>query len=253
MKYLNKRILWLFLVFFIILTLVIGMNWLWNNDPSIKDNNSNTPPAPTGSDEQDVDSNTFVVRFVTDNGMVIAVNECDKGAALIPPTSPQRIGYVFTGWDGNFSNITQSTDITARYTDISRTVNVIAADTVYTYDADEFEVLIGIYGEVSFCGLDMEITYDSSLLEYIEATEIDDCVILNDETSGIIHTNYVSTNNTTGEVAFMTLRFKAKTTNNAETGLQIKVNSMYLLDEGEALAKAEYQALQNRIIIGGTE
>jgi len=229
------------------------MIWLGNNDPSIKDNNSNTPPNATGSDEQDVDSNTFIVRFVTDNGMVIAVNECEKGAALIPPTPPQRIGYVFTGWDGNFSNITLSTDITARYTDISQTVNVIAADTVYTYDTDEFEVLIGIYGKVSFCGLDLEIAYDSSLLEYIEATEIDDYVMLNNAESGIIHANYVSSNNTTGEVAFMTLKFKAKTTQNAETGLQINVNSMYFLDNSEDLIKAEYQVLQNKIIIGGTE
>lgn len=229
------------------------MIWIGNNDPSTKDNNNNTPSTPTDNDEQGADSNKFVVRFVTDNGMVIAVNECEKGAALVPPTPPQRIGYIFAGWDGNFLDITQSTDITARYKDVSQTTNVIAADTLYVYDTDEFEVLIGIYGKVSFCGLDLEIAYDSNLLEYIEATEIDNDVILNNAESGIIYANYVSTSNTTGEVAFMTLKFKAKTTQAAETGLQIKVNSMYFLDNSEALIKADYQVMQNKIIIGGTE
>ena len=193
------------------------------------------------------------MRFVTDNGVVIAVNECEKGAALVPPTPPQRIGYIFAGWDGNFLDITQSTDITARYTDVSQTTNVIAADTLYVYDTDEFEVLIGIYGKVSFCGLDLEIAYDRNLLEYIEATEIDNDIILNNAESGIIYANYVSTSNTTGEVAFMTLKFKVKTTQAAETGLQIKVNSMYFLDNSEALITADCQVLQNKIIIGGTE
>ena len=229
------------------------MIWIGNNDPSTKDNNNNTPSAPTDNDEQGADSNKFVVRFVTDNGVVIAVNECEKGAALVPPTPPQRIGYIFAGWDGNFLDITQSTDITARYTDVSQTTNVIAADTLYVYDTDEFEVLIGIYGKVSFCGLDLEIAYDRNLLEYIEATEIDNDVILNNAESGIIYANYVSTSNTTGEVAFMTLKFKVKTTQAAETGLQIKVNSMYFLDNSEALITADCQVLQNKIIIGGTE
>ena len=51
----------------------------------------------------------------------------------------------------------------------------------------------------------------------------------------------------------MTLKFKVKTTQAAETGLQIKVNSMYFLDNSEALITADCQVLQNKIIIGGTE
>ena len=61
--------------------------------------------------------------------------------------------------------------------------------------------------------------------------------------------NYVSTNNTDGEVTFMNLKFKSKTTTKAETNLQIDVNSMYLLDSDENLVKSTYQVLQNKIII----
>lgn len=253
MKYSSKRILWLLLVFFTILSLTLGIIWFRNKESSVTGAPGEFATTSANDISDGTSPDTFIVRFISDNGMLIAVNEYEKGSVLTLPTPPQRIGYIFTGWDENYTNITQDTDIMAHYTDISQAVNVIAADTVYTNGAVEFEVLIGIYGEVNFCGLDMAITYDSSMLEYIEATEVDDCIVLNDATSGTIYANYVSTNNTTGEVAFMALKFKAKTTLNTETNLQIEVNSMYLLNDNEALTEAEYQVLPNRMIIGGTK
>ena len=95
----------------------------------------------------------------------------------------------------------------------------------------------------------MDVTYDSDLLELIAVTDVDDCVIHNSSTNGVIHLNYVTTNNTTGEVTFMNLKFRSKVTTKTETNLQININSMYSLDNGESLTPSEYQVLQNKIII----
>ncbi len=264
MMRINRKTISLFLICAIILLQVVCLASCGNKEPN--DNGGTTPTPPnsgesnppsTGNDEQtntpgnetNDDNAKYVVRFITDDGIPITIKESKKGGAFNAPTPPQRIGYIFNGWIGDYSNITQNTDIIASYTNISNITNAICADTVYSLCGSEFNVLIGIYGEVNFCGLDMDVTYDSDLLELIEVTDVDDCVIQNSSTNGVIHLNYVTTNNTTGEVTFMNLKFKSKVTTKTETNLQINVNSMYSLDNGDSLMPSEYQVLQNKIII----
>ena len=226
------------------------------------DNEISDTVVPSGEESASVDTNgeqtdlsnenddgKYLVRFLTDEGIPISILECNKGETLIPPTPPRQIGRVFAGWEGDYRNISNDVDILAQYVDISKTKNVINADTIYTVANSEFDIVVGTYGDVGFCGLDMNISYDSDLLELIETADVDDCVILNDSQKGIVHLNYVTTSNTTGEVVFMTLKFKSKTGTQAETGLQMQVNSMYVLDSNDALIPVEYQVLSNRIII----
>ena len=264
MMRINRKTISLFLICVIILLQVVCVascgNKEPNNDggttPTLPNSGESNPPS-TGNNEQtntpenetNDDNAKYVVRFITDDGIPITIKESKKGGAFNAPTPPRRIGYIFNGWMGDYSNITQNTDIIASYTNISNTTNAICADTVYSLCGSEFNVLIGIYGEVNFCGLDMDVTYDSDLLELIEVTDVDDCVIQNSSTNGVIHLNYVTTNNTTGEVTFMNLKFKSKVTTKTETNLQINVNSMYSLDNGDSLTPSEYQVLQNKIII----
>ncbi len=258
----KKRNGFLLVIYFFMILQILNFASCGNKKPT---DNANINTAPYGdgcglsedNNEQTNNNNNgnetaiekFIVRFITDNGIPVDIKECKKGEALNPPTPPRRIGYVFTDWNGNYHNITQNTDIIATYRDVSKIANAICADTVYISGESEFEVLIAIYGEVSFCGLDMDITYDGNLLELVASTDVDDCVMLNDATMGVIHMNYVTTSNTTGEVSFMTLKFKPKVNTKNETSLQINVNSMYSLDSNDVLVKSEYQVLQNKIIM----
>ena len=219
-----------------------------NNDPT----GENT--TLSGENEQpdnikEENDEYVLVRFITDQGVPISIVTCKKGESLVPPTPPRRIGHVFTGWSGDYNKVAHDVDIIANYSDISSNQNVISADTVYTTGTSEFDILIGIFGNVDFCGLDMDVSYDSELLELIEVADVDDCVILNDSTKGIINMNYVTTSNTTGEVAFMTLKFKLKADNKAETSLQMQVKSIYVLGDDDSLIHVEYQLFPNRIII----
>ena len=264
MMRINRKAISLFLICAIILLQVFCLGSCGNKSQNNNDGTTPTPPnsgennpSSTGNNEQtntpgnetNDDNTKYVVRFITDDGIPITIKESKKGGAFNAPTPPRRIGYIFNGWIGDYSNITQNTDIIASYTNVSNITNAICADTVYSLCGSEFNVLIGIYGEVKFCGLDMDVTYDSDLLELIEVVDVDDCVIQNSSTNGVIHLNYVTTNNTTGEVTFINLKFKSKVTTKTETNLQINVNSMYSLDNGESLTPSEYQVLQNKIII----
>ena len=260
----GRKTISLFLICIIILLQVVCFASCGNKEPNnggstpMPPNSGESNPPPTGNNdgqtnnpgnETNNDNVKYVVRFITDDGIPITIKESKKGGAFNPPAPPKRICYIFNGWIGDYSNINQNTDIIASYTNISNITNAICADTVYSLCGSEFNVLIGIYGEVNFCGLDMDVIYDSDLLELIEVADVDDCVIQNSSTNGVVHLNYVTTNNTTGEVTFMNLKFRSKVTTKTETNLQINVNSMYSLVNGESLTPSEYQVLQNKIII----
>ena len=260
----NQKTISLFLICIIILLQIVCLSSCGNKEhnkndstPALPNGSESNPPFTGGNDEQtnntgnetNNDNEKYVVRFITDDGIPITIKESETGGAFNPPTPPRKVGCAFNGWIGDYSNITQNTDIIASYTDISNVVNAICADTVYSSCGSEFNVLIGIYGEVNFCGLDMDVTYDSDLIELIDVTDVDDCAIHNSSTTGVVHMNYVTTNNTTGEVAFMNLKFKSKVTIKTETNLRINVNSIYSLDNGESLMPSEYQVLQNKIVI----
>ena len=55
------------------------------------------------------------VTFVDYNGNVIDTVAVERGTAATAPADPTRKGYVFTGWDVEFDNVTESMTVTAQY------------------------------------------------------------------------------------------------------------------------------------------
>ena len=97
---------------------------------------SATPPTPTrtgydftgwsGGSYTNVTSNvvltaqysikTFTVRFLDWNNDVLDTQTVDYGGSATPPPNPTRDGYTFSGWSGNYTNVTADVDIIAQYT-----------------------------------------------------------------------------------------------------------------------------------------
>ena len=97
---------------------------------------SATPPTPTrtgydftgwsGGSYTNVTSNvvltaqysikTFTVRFLDWNNDVLDTQTVDYGGSATPPSNPTRDGYTFSGWSGNYTNVTADVDIIAQYT-----------------------------------------------------------------------------------------------------------------------------------------
>ena len=57
----------------------------------------------------------YTVTFVDYDGTVLKTESVAAGSAAHAPADPTRLGYTFTGWDRDFSNVTSNLTVTAQY------------------------------------------------------------------------------------------------------------------------------------------
>ena len=62
------------------------------------------------------EAKTYTVRFLDYNGSELKTETVNHGSNATPPPNPTRVGYTFSGWSGNYTNVTANVDIIAQYT-----------------------------------------------------------------------------------------------------------------------------------------
>ena len=58
----------------------------------------------------------YTVTFKDWDGSVLKTQTVASGGSATPPSNPTRDGYTFSGWSGNYTNVTADVDIIAQYT-----------------------------------------------------------------------------------------------------------------------------------------
>ena len=59
---------------------------------------------------------SYTVTFKDWDGSVLKTQTVASGGSATPPSNPTRDGYTFSGWSGNYTNVTADVDIIAQYT-----------------------------------------------------------------------------------------------------------------------------------------
>ncbi|MBQ7999994.1 MAG: InlB B-repeat-containing protein [Ruminococcus sp.] len=72
--------------------------------------------------------NVYTVAFMSYDGTVISTQQVEYGKGATAPEAPARDGYVFTGWDTAFDNITKDTTVTAQYRERGESYTVTFVD-----------------------------------------------------------------------------------------------------------------------------
>lgn len=74
--------------------------------------------------------NSYTVTFKDWDGSTLKTQTVNHGSNATPPSNPVRDGYTFTGWSGNYNNITSNVDIVAQYEEIPKTRNLYIGSNV---------------------------------------------------------------------------------------------------------------------------
>ena len=74
--------------------------------------------------------------FVDYDGSTLKEQTVEEGGSAAPPDAPNRNGFRFTGWSGDYKNVTGSRTITAQYEEIAETTYTV---TFKDYDGTELK------------------------------------------------------------------------------------------------------------------
>ena len=100
---------------------------------------------------------TYIVQFVDYDGLILNTQEVKHGFSAVPPVNPYRKGFVFTGWDLDYSYITNDLVITAVYGEGSYILTFDTSgggliDSIYTDYGIEIDLPIPLREGYQFVG-----------------------------------------------------------------------------------------------------
>lgn len=189
---------------------------------SIEDNVQST----AAEQADDSETATYIVTFYSNDGTVLKIDSVKENASATPPNAPaMTYGTIFCSWDTDFAKVTKDLEIYPIYEEIKEKPNVIAVPGRYSTENGTVVVPVQLCGDVCISGLDMTVRYDADLLALQSITE-DGSVVMNDAIPGMIKLNYVSAENTVGDVDLCYLQFYVNATE-GEIPITIELNGIY--------------------------
>lgn len=116
----------------------------------------------------DPDQEMVVVTFLDCDGTELKKEKIKKGTAATPPNIPKRIGYIFSGWDKDYSNVTENVTIRALYEkDNARAI--IVGDVVVNKDEKEVFVPVYVNQNPGILGMTLAVLYNDEKLQLLDA------------------------------------------------------------------------------------
>lgn len=143
---------------------------------------------------------------------------------------------VFDGWsqeelvsqimDGSVAKEDELT-LTAESIDISNSDNVIYNDVTYVNSGmDSISIPVTVGGNTNFAIMELEISYDTSLLEFESFISKDTDVECNCPEPGLIYVSFVSTDNVSADIELCNIQFKNISAEGAETSLKYNIKDL---------------------------
>ena len=164
------------------------------------------------------------VTFVDWDGTTLDTQRIASGSDAVPPLLSEREGFLFTGWDGSYNNITTDTILTAVYVKQSDGMNIFSVTNAVGRPGDIVTLTVSLGGVVNTCGFDLRILYDGDVLEYVSHNEDWnlDIVAFHMAAEHMIRFNYSATRNRTTTAKIMEISFRIKDASVANTSVKLQ-------------------------------
>lgn len=210
---------------------------------------SNRQSLPEG---QTAEEESFTVTFLGPDESLLYVDKVKKGAAAQAPANPNVLqGYVFAYWDSDFSCVTEDMTVHAICQEIGDAENVFSCSGAYARQGEQVTVPLQLCGNVCLCAFSAQIKYDVQALDFVEFTAQDGAVDANCiEEDGVIYLNFVSYENTTGEVDLVDLVFTA-VGEVGQTPVSIEVTEVVAYDDDYEFYIPAYTTVPAVVTIAG--
>ena len=194
------------------------------------------------------DEKTYTVNFYSENNEIIKTETVKSGKAALPPEELDvSDGKIFKKWDTDFSSVRNDLEIKPVFNTIDGKENVFALSGAYGQKNGTITTSLVLRGDVELSGFDLTVEYDKDVLEYISVINKDGSVICNDSEPGKIKVNFVSVENTLGDVDICSFKFKAGE-NKKEAPLAITVNKVYAYKDN-TLYEPKYNIINSTIYV----
>ena len=141
--------------------------------------------------------------------------------------------------------------LTAESIDIGNCDNVIYNDVTYVNSCmDSISIPITIGGNTNFAILELEISYDTSLLEFESFISKDTDVECNCPEPGLICISFVSTDNVSADIELCNIQFKNISKEGAETSLKYNIKDLvaWNLDKTDYI-DVNHEVINSRIVM----
>ena len=195
----------------------------------------------------------YSVVFADYDGREISRQSVPEGSSAVLPENPARTGYYFSGWSGNYQNVSSDSTVTAQYI-LTTSNNIFVAESVSGKPGDEITMLISLAGSIRVCEFDAVLSYDPSVMEIISIDdELSLSIVSNySKTNGTILFNYSNTKDRTKAADIMEITFKIKddaVVKDTVVGLkQMKVISR-ISDDGVGVTDTDYSIVDGVVHI----
>ena len=192
-----------------------------------------TPPVQEG----------FTVTFVSDDGSVIAAEQVKSGESAKLPANPEKAGFVFAGWEGEYKNVTADQTVKAVFV-AKDAKNIFVIDSVDASKGDTVTVTMHLQGNVEVVDYDMELDYDKDALEVTAVSNRRMMASTVNHVDGKIYLNYSDFENYYDEDDVMSITFKVKEGTTA-TDAMIWFSRVKFVDymDGGDFVEAEYHTI----------
>lgn len=215
------------------------------DDPN---NGETTPPTDTTEPHPN-----YTVTFLNDDKSIFKQVTVVSGEAPTSPGTPTMVqGFVFDGWDADLSSVTKDMTVLPLREGIADERNVISISNGYGVTGDTVTLPLSLCGNVDICCFELKITYDKSALQFVEFSNEDAGITANcDVENGIIYLNYISTDNTTGQVDLCDVSFKLIGNTTKQIPLNIDVELAVRVDDSDDYENIECDVRNGKIDLIG--
>ena len=165
----------------------------------------------TGDVHYGINGKTYSVTFVDYDGTTIEKVSVQEGETALLPANPSQQGYVFAGWQGEYTNIQADIQIFAKYISVTSD-NIFSVESASVAPGEIFTVSFNLGGTVKLCDFDLDLSYDGTLLEVISFDYEDGLadVVNHKLTNNLFTMNYSRAVNRTKEKEILNVTFKVK-------------------------------------------